>query len=120
MGGEPPPFPPTQEASSTRLKHAASARLSRVRFFLRVALPANMSPPIIGRNIAVHHRAALRPPGMTATTVLVATLSVTVVVPEPGTTMAGVKDALVLRGRPVQAKVIGAVNVPPRKESCKV
>src|SRR5579864_4746922 len=119
MGGEPPPFPPPQEASNTSPSHAASARLTSM-WRLALALPANINPPIIGRNIAVHHRAALRPPGMTATTVLVTTFSVTVVVPEPGTTMAGVKDALALRGRPVQAKVIGAVNVPPREESCKV
>src|SRR5690242_345920 len=119
MGGELPPFPPPQEASSTRLSHAASARPTRV-CRLALDLPANIKPPTTGRNIAIHHSAPLRRPGITATTVLVTTFSVTVVVPEPGTTTAGVNDALVFRGRPVQAKVMGALNAPPSVESCKV
>jgi hypothetical protein len=57
---------------------------------------------------------------MAAITVLVITFSVTVVVPKPGTTTAGVKDELVLRGRPVQAKVMGSVNPPPKDETCRV
>src|SRR5690348_10958820 len=116
MGGEPPPFPPPQEASNTRPSSARITAMCR----LELALPANINPPKTGRNIAVHHSAPLRRPGINATTVRVTTFSVTVVVPEPGTTTAGVNDALVLRGRPVQAKVMGAVNVPPSEESCKV